>query len=259
MLLSIITPTFNRINFLKKNLMNIDFIYSQFKSIEWIIIVENNNKKIINFIKKLKRKYIVVIVGSHKSAELAFERGVKKSKGKYINFHGDDDFFNLKYVNLINKQLFSSNHKWIIFEGSYINNNYQKIRRTISFFKKKLLMNYGMIDISIINYIMTPSVFIRSDIYKKIGGLGIIKRSGSDYVLWMNLNKKFKPKIISKELTFAMITNKTISGKFEIEKYIFLYKKMLKNKKGNFISSILISCSILLMIIYNFLTKKIMY
>ena len=50
MLLSIITPTFNRINFLKKNLMNIDFIYSQFKSIEWIIIVENNDKKTINFI-----------------------------------------------------------------------------------------------------------------------------------------------------------------------------------------------------------------
>jgi hypothetical protein len=259
MLLSIITPTFNRINFLKKNLKKIDFIYSQFKNLEWIIIVENNDKKTLNFIKKIKRKYLVVIIGTHKSAELAFERGVEKSKGKYINFHGDDDFFNLKYINLINKKLFSSNHKWIIFEGGYINKNYQRIRKNISFIKKILLMNYGMIDLSIINYIMTPSVFVKADIYKKIGGFGNIKRSGSDYVLWMSLNKKFKPKIICKELTFAMITNKTISGKFEIKKYIFLYKKMLKNNKGNFFNTILISCSILLVIIYNFLTKKILH
>ncbi len=257
MLLSIITPTINRVKLLKKNLRNLDSLYSSFKNFEWLIIVEKNDMKTINFLKKHKKKYLTVIVGKHESAELAFERGIKKSKGKFINFHGDDDFFNIDYISCINKKLFTTKSKWIIFDGYYIDENFNIIRKLITFIKSLLLRNYGLIDLNIVNYIMTPSVFVRKDTYKKIGGLGVIKRSGSDYILWMNLYKKYMPKIIKKKLTYAMITTGTISGKFELEKYIFLYKKMQKNNKKGFLNSILITASISLIIFYNYVTKKI--
>ena len=51
-----------------------------------------------------------------------------------------------------------------------------------------MLNNYGLLDLTIVNYIMTPSVFVKRNIFLKIGGLGIIKQSGSDYVLWIKLN-----------------------------------------------------------------------
>ena len=257
MLLSIITPTFKRVKFLEKNLKIIDFLYSFFKKFEWIIVAEKSDKKTINFLKKNKKKYLKYIIGTHLSAELAFEKGIKKSKGKFINFHGDDDFYNLKNLKLINEKLFLTKSKWIIFDGNYINENFKIIRKLITFVKSFLLKNYGIIDLSTINYIMTPSVFVQKKAYKKIGGLGIIKRSGSDYILWMKFNKKHRPKIIQKKLTFAMISSSTISGKFELEKYFFLYRKMIENNKGGLLNSILITTSISLVIFYNFVSKKI--
>ena len=54
------------------------------------------------------------------------------------------------------------------------------------------------------------------------------KRSASDYRLWLRINNKYKPKIILKNLTNAMMAENTISGTFEFERYIFQAKQMIK-------------------------------
>lgn len=254
-LLSIITPTFGRIKYLKKNLLGIDLLYEKFRNFEWIIVVEKNDLKTQKLFKKNKRKFIKVVIGNYKSAELAFENGVKKSRGKYVKFHGDDDFFDLTNLKFINNQLFKKRNSWIIFNGAYIDINYKITRRLMSLIKYYLLKNYGFLDLSIINYIMTPSIFVKKKVYKKMGGLGHIKRSGSDYVFWMKLNKKYKPLVILNRISLSMVSKKTISGKFEIEKYIFLYKKMLGHNNKNIKRKILITLSIVTMIIYNFIFK----
>ena len=38
--------------------------------------------------------------------------------------------------------------------------------KSMTAIKNFLLNNFGIIDLSIINFIMTPSVFIRKDVYK---------------------------------------------------------------------------------------------
>lgn len=257
MLLSIITPTYKRVKYLKKNFIDINLLYSTFKSFEWIIVAEKKDKATLNFLKKNKKKFIKIIIGNQKSVEQAFENGVKKSKGKYINFHGDDDFFNIKNLGVINKKLFTKRSNWIVFYGDYINDQFKIIRKTISFFKRFFINNHRIIDLSLINYIMSPSVFVLRKIFIKMGGFGSTKRSGSDYLLWMRLKKKYRLKLIKKRLTFAMITQKTISGSFDLEKYFVLFKEMQINNKSGLLGKILISLSILLIIFYNFVSKKI--
>ena len=93
MLISVITPTYKRLNYIKKNFEQISLIQKKFKNIEWIIVIEEKDKSTIDFFKKRKKKFIKTVVGSFGSAEIAYERGIKKSKGKYLNLHGDDDFF----------------------------------------------------------------------------------------------------------------------------------------------------------------------
>ena len=103
---------------------------------------------------------------------------------------------------------------------------------------------------------MTPSVIIKKKIYKKLGGLGNIKRSGSDYVFWMKLNKKYKPLVILKRISLSMISKKTITGKFDLNKYLYLYKEMLIHNDKKIIKKILIFMSISATIIYNYIQKK---
>ena len=255
MLLSIITPTQNRIKFLKKKIRQFDTLYNNFKDFEWILVTEKNDLKTKSFIKSIKRKYLKVIIGNFNSAELAFAKGFKLSKGKYINFHGDDDFLNTKKIKFLNKKIFLENHEWIIYEGEYINEEFVITRKIITYIKSFLLKSYGLLDLTIVNYIMTPSVFVRRNIFLKVGGLGKAKRSGSDYVLWIKLNNLYKPKIYNHKLTYSMLTHKTITGTFEMDKYIYIFKQMMNNNNG-ILSKFLIIASISCTIIYNFISKK---
>ena len=42
--LSIITPTLARTKYLKKNLKEIDLLSKDFKSFEWVVVIENKDK-----------------------------------------------------------------------------------------------------------------------------------------------------------------------------------------------------------------------
>tara|TARA_B100000131_G_scaffold321479_1_gene372288 strand:- start:1052 stop:1834 length:783 start_codon:yes stop_codon:yes gene_type:complete len=256
MLISIITPTYKRLNYIKKNLKQISLIQKKFKNIEWIVVIESKDKATLNFFKKRKKKFIKTLIGKFGSAEVAYEKGIKISKGKYLNLHGDDDFFNVSNFNLIDKNLFEKNFSWIVFDGSYIDTQFRAIRKPMSFIKTFLLKNYGRFDLTIVNFLMTPSIFIKKKIYFKLGGLGPIKRSGSDYVFWMKLSKKYSPRIILKKISFTMMSNKTITGTFRFEKYIYLFKNMIKYNNSGFLGNILITASITITVIYNFFQKK---
>ena len=160
-LLSIITPTLARTKYLKKNLKEIDLLSKDFKSFEWVVVIENKDKITRKFFKQNNRKFIKKVIGNYNSAELAFENGVEKSRGKYIKFHGDDDFFDTNNIKSLNNQLFKKNYSWIIFDGAYVDENYKVTRRIISYIKHIFLKNYGFLDLSVVNYIMTPSVIIK--------------------------------------------------------------------------------------------------
>ena len=255
MLISVITPTYKRLNYIKKNFEQISLIQKKFKNIEWIIVIEEKDKSTIDFFKKRKKKFIKTVVGSFGSAEIAYERGIKKSKGKYLNLHGDDDFFHTEGFNSIDKKIFKKNFSWIVFDGLYINNKFKIIRSSMSSIKTFLLKNYSLIDLSLVNYLMTPSIFIKKKIYLQVGGLGPIKRSGSDYILWMKLSKKYNPKIILKKISYSMMSNKTITGTFRFEKYIYLFKNMIKYNKLGLFGIVLITASITITVIYNFIQK----
>ena len=231
--LTIITATFNRYEYLKKNYQNKLFLYKNFKKIEWIILAEKkDNNKNKNFYKRLnKKKFINVKIGNFGNVEKAFHEGLRLSRGKYIIFHGDDDFFDIKNIKLLNENLFEKDYEWIIFNGSYIDENFNLIRKNIANIKKILLHKNFLIKIHYINYIMTPSIFVRKKILKKYGNLPKNKTTGSDFITWINLSKYFQPKIFNKNISYAMFTKSTISGTFNFKSELYLiYKMVIRNR-----------------------------
>ena len=119
-----------------------------------------------------------------------------------------------------------------------------------------LLKNNKFFDLSLVNYVMTPSVFVKRNIASKSGGLGFRKRSASDYRLWLRIKNKYKPKIILKNLTNVMLAENTVTGKFEFNRYIFQAKQMMKFSKMNFFGKLLIILNISIIITYNFFSKN---
>lgn len=255
MILSILTPTYKRIKELRRNYIFLKSVASNI-NFEWIIIHEPDDHVTKNFLKKHKEKFIIALEKRCRNCDQAINYGIKFAKGDYLNIHGDDDYFEKKNFKKI-FVLLNSGHDWIVGQGENIDKNNRVIRKQISFFKKLLLKHYSRNVLLIVNFIMTPSTFIKRNKFKNLK-LDNKLSHASDYILWLQFSKLCKPKVINKILSYATYTNKTKTGSFDTQRYKDLYTKISSDNTIRFEIKILQFVFFFLIIFINFISKKVL-
>ena len=257
MKISLITPSYKRSHYLKKNFENLNKINKKFpNSFEWIIITEKNDIKSIKVVKTFKKKFVKHLTGKFRNNDKAFNHGVKYSKGELLVIYGDDDFITEKFIREI-KNNFNKKYKWYVGYGQYINNKGQLIRKNLTTIKSLLIKNYNKNILLIINFIMTPSVCFSKKEFLAIKGLNQKIKYASDYFLWLEFSKKFQPKIIEKYISKATFTSSTKTGSFSFTRYFQMFKVISKYQNNLFILFLQI-CSVFLIILFNFIKKRIL-
>lgn len=253
MLLSIVTASYNRVELLKKNYK---FLKSKINDLnfEWIIIYEKNDLKTKKYLKTIKDKFVKKKASTSEDADIAYNIGFKIAKGKYINIHGDDDYFDKKNFKKL-KYILDSDKEWIICQAEYVDNNFKKIRYMTTKIKKLLLNNYNSNILTLINFVMTPSIFFKKDKLKKVGGYNDKIKYGSDYIFWLNFNKLFKPLIFNIVISYVRFDSKTKTGSFNLSRYLIFLREMKKFSKNKFYRIMQYNI-IILTIIINFFFKK---
>ena len=84
-----------------------------------------------------------------------------------------------------------------------------------------------------------------------------VNYAGSDYFLWLRFDKFYKPKIINKNLSFSRIDENTITGSFDIKRYI-MRLKVLKSYSNNFLIRFFQYLTIILIVVFNYISKVIL-
>ena len=252
--LSIIIPTFLRIKFLKKKIQEVKLLKNE--DIEFIFVLEREDEDSLRLIKSLNSKKVKVIFnnGPHYHS---FYIGAESASGKYLTFMGDDDY--LIYENFI--KIFNSlkennfKYEWLISGSIYCDNEGREIRKIITSLKFKLLQNFNFNILTIMNYIMTPSVIIRKKIFFEVGGFDKNYKYAQDYYCWLEVSKKYKPKIFSFYSSSTTFDETTFSGSFDFGRYISYFKKII-NYQNNFILKIFQFFSTSYVVIHNFILKS---
>jgi len=238
-----------------KNLNYFEKIYRQHKNFEWIVVNENHDFKTHNLILKKKLFFLKFIKGNFGDPTKAFNFGLKKAKGKYVVFHGDDDFFYDDTLKIFSQESISNNN-WYIGYGSYVDENNITIRKITTFIKKILLNFYSIHLLSLINFIMTPSVFIKRSFLLKTKGFKVDLKYACDYDLWLKLSKLSHPVIIKNFLSKNSFHKNTRTGSFSFARYLEQFLFVQKN-----ISSVLLIPLVAIITLYltffNFFKKKI--
>jgi len=252
--LSIITPTYKRsrdliknYNFLKKNV--------NFYNFEWILLYEIDDYKTVATINTINDKFVKKYPGYYKSADKATIFGIKKSTGYFIVLHPDDEFFTKDFFFTIRKV--SASLEWIIGGGFYINKKNKISQKYITLVKSMLLKNYSSHILRIINFLMGASIIFKKIIFQKLGGVPKINYAGADYFLWLKFDKFYQPKIINKNFSFSRFDENTITGSFDIKRYV-MRLKVLKSYANNFLVRLLQYLIIISIIIFNFINKVIL-
>jgi glycosyltransferase involved in cell wall biosynthesis len=111
MLLSILIPTYNRANYLEKNLYMLEKYITNNNLVDDVKIIVSNNHSQDNtkdILDKFSKRDKIKIDIYHQEDNLGLERNVlfvlSKAKSEYVITLGDDDYLNEKYlINIINK------------------------------------------------------------------------------------------------------------------------------------------------------------
>jgi glycosyltransferase involved in cell wall biosynthesis len=223
-LVTIVTPSYNQGEFIEKTIKSV--VEQDYPKIEYIIMDGGSTDESVSIIKKYAKKYknISWVSKKDKGQTDAINKGIQKSSGEIIAFLNSDDTYNpgviRKIVNYFNK---NKKAKIIYGEGMYIDRKGKNICRyqTLPFNKGTLMYNC---------YICQPTVFIKKEVFDKIGLFNEKLQSCMDYEYWIRASKKFDffyfPEYFATSRMYE--DNKTIGQRATV------YKEVIKTIKKHY-------------------------
>ena len=232
-LVSVIIPYYRKKPFFEKT---IDSINSQtYKNFEIILIYDDNNRSDLLFVKKVLKKIKnkkIIVNKKNLGVGISRNRGINKSKGKFLSFIDADDVWNrnklkkqIKFMKKNSLDFSYSDYSIINEKGILI----KKIKspKTIKF--KNLLFSC---DIAL------SSVTIRSKLLRGEKFSNI--KTKEDYLLWLKLSQKnIKMMGIRENLIFWRKTNNSLSSSI-VQKFKDAFLVYNKYLKLNFLVSIVL-------------------
>ena len=181
--ISIIIPYFKKKKFIKRTLNSV--INQTYKNIEIILIYDDNKKQDLNFIKelvKIDKRIKLIINKKNIGAGESRNKGVLKSRGKFISFIDSDDFWKKnklkEQINFMEKNNYDFTHTDYQIIGE--NKKIVATRKAKNFFELNDLIFSCDIGLS--------TVMIRKKIFSKKFKFPRIKTK-EDFVLWLNFIK----------------------------------------------------------------------
>ena len=194
--ISVVIPTYNRIELLKRS---IDSVINQTIKPSEIIIVDDGSNDGTEAMVKNKYDSLKLITQKNKGASAARNSGIKASSGEWICFlDSDDEWKNDKLekqitaaTNNSDYKFFHSNEIWIK-NGKRINQKKKHKKYGGDIFKKCL----DMCRIS------PSSVLIEKNIFEEIGFFNEDLVVCEDYELWLRICDKYEVFFIDEPLIF---------------------------------------------------------
>lgn len=186
-LVSVIIGTYERYDLLQKSIESV--LNQSYENIELIVVDDcSRDERYKSLIGNKDFKFIQLEKNSGLPA-VPRNVGIKESKGKWISFLDDDDYF---LPTKIEKQMtFTDKYKFICSEAIYDNNNSKYARGLYLDYWKRINPNETYdFDFDLIkkhNLIINSSVLIKKEILEKIGYITeeIKYRRIEDYHTWL--------------------------------------------------------------------------
>lgn len=199
-LVSIILPTFNRVNYVVKAIQSIlSQNYSDWELIIWNDGSEDNSEEVINSFKDERIKYYHDV---NHGKSYALNRAIELSEGEYIAFIDDDDQWHENKLNLQIK-IFSKYPEVDILFTDFNNMNLSTGEKGSGFEQtiqglERLIVNEIDDDLFIIednfpegititNFILPSSTVLRKAVLQKVGQFNEELRNSLDLELWWRI------------------------------------------------------------------------
>lgn len=234
--ITVICPTYNSANFIKKT---IDSIVQQDVGIDEIIFSDDGSKdNTLSVINDLMSKHkdidYKLLKNIHKGPGAARNIAIKHANYDWVAFIDSDDIWKKnkistikKYINL-NKNFNFFCHNEIMVN---VNNNQRLLNYCAKYKKNKLLIN----QIYISNKFSTSAVVCKKNLFKKCGFFNEDLMSAQDHELWIRMSNMLKVYFANEYLGYYVqrkgnITSGSLRKKFLNEISIaYMHRKLVRS------------------------------
>jgi len=248
-LISVIMPFYKKKPYFSNSLRSV--LNQSYRNIEIIIVYDDNDLDDLNHIKSLvsnKRNISIILNKENLGVAKSRNKGIQKSKGKFIAFLDCDDIWMPEKIKLQHKfmcennyRITHTNYKIIDEKDNIIGKNISKSELTY-----KELINSCDIGLSTV---MCKREVLDISKFKDI-------KTKEDYALWLELSRNGEKFLcLNKSLVFWRRTSKSLSRPF-FTKIINGFKVYNKFEKKNLLKSFLLVINLGLHYIRKKINKK---
>ncbi len=207
---SIIIPTFNRVNLIEGSLRSV--LNQTFQDFEVIIVDDgstDNTDSLINELRKNDNRIKYIKHKFNKGGSAARNTGIKNALGKYIAFQDSDDEWLPEKLELQLRAIKIADIKvGIIYSGMLrINNDNTEFVPPAWVIKKEGYIYNELLKGS---FIGTPTIMCRVDCFNDVGGFDESLSRLQDWDIVLRLSKKYEFKYIDKALILSYFTSDSI-------------------------------------------------
>lgn len=230
---SVIIPAYNSSSTIIRAL---DSVINQTVAVDEIIVIDDGSKDDTCQIVETNYPFVKLIRQRNSGAAAARNTGVKSANSELIAFLDSDDFWHIK-KNEYQKSIFlqfpnlgiCSTQTVYLYENKGINNELEA-QRQIGSCSQQLI---GFDDVFQRPFLATPSVMIKTSLFRKINGFNENLETAEDVDLWIRSTYISEYRLILNPLTFVVRQTESLSSRASIspfESHLNVINSFIKGK-----------------------------
>ena len=229
---SVIIPTFNQTTFLERAIISVT--KQSFKNIEVIVIDDNTELKISNFVKNVVEKYHCNDIKYYKNKKnvgsvKSRNTGISCSTGDFITFLDDDDYYTIDKVKKQVEQMKETNSLYSVCNITLEYSNGKKKYRPRAFlnYNENLLTKHFKYHIA-----GTSTFMFEANFLKKLGGFENLDFGDDFYLMEKAIMKSDKFTHLKYDGVHALVNTDT--GLSSSKNKIIMENELYKHKEKKF-------------------------
>lgn len=220
MKISIVTPSYNQVQFIERTIASVLSQTGDFQ-LEYIIVDGVSKDGSVDIIKRLadQDSRIRWISEPDHGQSDAINKGLRLATGDIVAFLNSDDVYLSGALQSVVETFRNQKVQWVYGRCQIINESDQKIIKPVTWYKNLAGMFYHYWLLLIMNYISQPAVFWRRAMLNQLGYLKADEHLVMDYELWCRFGKQYPATPIRRYLAGFRLYTTSKSGQRFIEQF----------------------------------------
>jgi len=183
--ISIVTPSYNQAKFLERTILSV--LNQNYPNLEYIIIDGGSRDGSVEIIRKYEKYLTYWVSGKDNGQADAINKGLRKAKGEIVAYLNSDDTYCPGTLMEVAHYFRKCPDRKMIY-GDY---NIIDSQDNIIKYKKEIIFDYNVLLYGF-SYIPQPTVFLKREVFEKIGLFNIELKCTMDLDYWVRVSKEYK-------------------------------------------------------------------